>query len=115
VKTGAGTEQRAQQAASDPTQRQAAFAGVQANAITAKKQLLILQTQRSAADTQVKSAEARQKLAETNLSYSIITAPVAGRVTKLSGAKGTYLQWAEHDDVRAPGGLGHGELQGDPA
>jgi membrane fusion protein, multidrug efflux system len=34
--------------------------------------------------------EAGQKLAETNLSYSIITAPVA--VTKLSGAKGTYLQ-----------------------
>jgi membrane fusion protein (multidrug efflux system) len=92
VKTGAGTEQRAQQAASDLTQKQAAYAGAQANAVTAQKQLLILQTQRSAADAQLKSAEAGQKLAETNLSYSIITAPVAGRVTKLSGAKGTYLQ-----------------------
>jgi membrane fusion protein, multidrug efflux system len=92
VKTGAGTEQRAQQAASDLTQKQAAFAGAQANAVTAQKQLLILQTQRGAADAQLKSAEAGQKLAETNLSYSIITAPVAGRVTKLSGAKGTYLQ-----------------------
>jgi membrane fusion protein (multidrug efflux system) len=86
------TEQRAQQAASDLTQKQAAFAGAQANAVTAQKQLLILQTQRSAADAQLKSSEAGQKLAETNLSYSIITAPVAGRVTKLSGAKGTYLQ-----------------------
>jgi membrane fusion protein (multidrug efflux system) len=92
VKTGAGTEQRAQQATSDLTQKQAAHAGAQANAVTAQKQLLILQTQRSAADAQLKSADAGQKLAETNLSYSIITAPVAGRVTKLSGAKGTYLQ-----------------------
>jgi membrane fusion protein (multidrug efflux system) len=92
VRTGAGTEQRAQQAASDLTQKQAAFAGAQANAVTAQKQLLILQTQQSAADAQLKSAEAGQTLAETNLSYTTITAPVAGRVTKLSGAKGTYLQ-----------------------
>jgi membrane fusion protein (multidrug efflux system) len=102
VKTGAGTEQRAQQAASDLTQKQAAFAGAQANAITAQKQLLILQTQRSAADAQLKSAEAGQKLAETNLSYSIITAPVAGRVTKLSGAKGTYLQLGQSITMFVP-------------
>jgi membrane fusion protein (multidrug efflux system) len=61
VKTGAGTEQRAQQAASDLTQKQAAYAGAQANAVTAQKQLLILQTQRSAADAQLKSAEGRPK------------------------------------------------------
>jgi membrane fusion protein (multidrug efflux system) len=92
VRTGSGTEQRAQQASSDFTQKQAAFAGAQLNAVTAQKQLPVLETQRSAADAQLKAAEAGQRLAETNLQYTTIRAPVDGRVTKLSGNKGTYLQ-----------------------
>jgi membrane fusion protein (multidrug efflux system) len=92
VKTGSGTEQRAQQAASDLTQKQAAFAGAQSNAITEQKQLAVLETQRSAADAKLKAAQAGQRLAETNVQYTLIRAPVDGRVTKLSGSKGTYLQ-----------------------
>jgi membrane fusion protein, multidrug efflux system len=92
VKTGSGTEQRAQQASSDLTQKQAAFAGAQSNAITVQKQLAVLETQRSAADAQLKAAQAGQRLAETNVQYTLIRAPVDGRVTKLSGNKGTYLQ-----------------------
>jgi membrane fusion protein (multidrug efflux system) len=92
VKTGSGTEQRAQQASSDLTQKQASLAGAEANAITAQKQLKVLQTQRSAADGQLDAARAGQRLAETNVAYTTITAPVDGRVTKLSANKGTYLQ-----------------------
>jgi membrane fusion protein, multidrug efflux system len=92
VKTGSGTEQRAQQASSDRTQKQAAFAGAQSNAITVQKQLAVLETQRSAADAQLKAAQAGQRLADTNVEYTVIKAPVDGRVTKLSGTKGTYLQ-----------------------
>jgi membrane fusion protein (multidrug efflux system) len=92
LKTGSGTEQRAQQASSDLTQKKAAFAAAQANAFTAQKQLKVLETQRDAADAQRKAAEAGQRLAQTNLGYTVIKAPVDGRVTKLSGARGTYLQ-----------------------
>jgi membrane fusion protein (multidrug efflux system) len=92
VKTGSGTEQRAQQASSDLTQKQAAFAGAQANATTAQKQLAVLETQRSAAGAQLKAMQAAERLAQTNVQYTIIKAPVDGRVTKLSGNVGTYLQ-----------------------
>ena len=92
VKTGSGTEQRAQQASSDLTQKQAALAGAQANAIATQKQLAVLETQRSAADAQLKAAQAGQHLAEINVQYTLIRAPVDGRVTKLSGNRGTYLQ-----------------------
>jgi multidrug resistance efflux pump len=36
--------------------------------------------------------QAGQRLAETNMEYTVIEAPVDGRVTKLSGTKGTYWQ-----------------------
>jgi membrane fusion protein (multidrug efflux system) len=92
VQTGSGTQQRAQQASSDLTQKQAALAAAQANAITTQKQLAVLETQRRAADAQLKAAEAGEMLNATNLSYTEIRAPVAGRVTRLTGAKGSYLQ-----------------------
>jgi membrane fusion protein (multidrug efflux system) len=92
VKTGSGTEQRAQQASSDLTQKQAALAGAEANAVATQKQLAVLETQRSAADAQLKAAQAGQRLAEINVQYTLIRAPVDGRVTKLSGNRGTYLQ-----------------------
>lgn len=44
VKTGSGTEQRAQQASSDLTQKQAALAGAEANAVATQKQLAVLET-----------------------------------------------------------------------
>jgi len=92
VRTGSGTEQRAQQASSDLTQKQAALAAAQANAITEQKQLKVLETQRQAADAQLEAARAGQRLAETNVGYTEIKAPVDGRVTKLSANLGTYLQ-----------------------
>jgi membrane fusion protein (multidrug efflux system) len=102
LKTGTGTQQRAQQAGADLTGKQAANAGAGANAATAEKQLPILEAQRIAAVAQLKSAEAGLRLARANLSYTIITAPVAGRVTKLSGAKGTYLQPGQSFTIFVP-------------
>src|SRR5438067_1145196 len=46
--TGTGTEQRAQQAASDLQQREGVYAAAEANAIAADKQLAVLKTQRDA-------------------------------------------------------------------
>jgi membrane fusion protein (multidrug efflux system) len=90
AKTNAGTVQQAQQARSNLIQSEAAFGGAQANAVAARKQLAVLRTQRQAADAALEVAQAQLKLAEINLSYTVIKAPVAGRVTKLTAAKGIY-------------------------
>jgi membrane fusion protein, multidrug efflux system len=91
-KTGAGTQQRAQQAASNLHQAEAAFAAAKANAKAAEIQLAVLQTQRLEAVGRLDQVRAAQRQAETNLSRTEISAPVASRVTKLSAAKGNYAQ-----------------------
>jgi membrane fusion protein (multidrug efflux system) len=89
---GAGTQQSEQQAKSDFTQKQAAFAAAQASAITAQKQLAVLASQRQGAAAQVEEARANLMLAQTNLDRATISAPENGRVAKLSAAKGAYAQ-----------------------
>jgi membrane fusion protein (multidrug efflux system) len=71
-------------------QDQASFTGAKANAVATRKQLKVLTTQREGAVGQLEAAQAQQKTAETNLGYTVITAPVAGRITKLTAAKGMY-------------------------
>ena len=83
VKKGAVTVEQAQQYASALRQAQANFSAAQANAIATEKQLPVLQAQRQL-------AEAQLELAEANLSRTVITAPVAGRVARLTAAKGNY-------------------------
>jgi membrane fusion protein (multidrug efflux system) len=92
VQKGAGTVQAAQQAASDLTQKQAAFSAAQANLIAAQKQIEVLRTQQEVAKAQGDQARAAQDAAEANLARTIITAPVNGRVTHLTAAKGQYAQ-----------------------
>jgi membrane fusion protein (multidrug efflux system) len=53
-------------------------------------QLPVLQAQRTQAEAQVEQARATLEQAETNLSRTTITAPVAGRVARLTAAKGAY-------------------------
>jgi membrane fusion protein (multidrug efflux system) len=89
---GAGTVQRAQQAASDLTQKRAAFAGAEANAVAADKQLAVLRAQRESAMAQIDQARASLTQAETNLSRTTITAPEESRVANLRTAKGAYVQ-----------------------
>ena len=83
VKKGAVTVEQAQQYSSGLRQAQANFSAAQANAIAAEKQLPVLQAQRQQAEAQLEQAEA-------NLSRTVITAPVAGRVARLTAAKGNY-------------------------
>jgi len=89
---GAGTEQRAQQANSDLTQKRAAFVGAQANAIAAQKQLAVLHAQRESAVAQIDQARASLTQATINLSRTTIEAPVESRVANLKAAKGAYVQ-----------------------
>jgi membrane fusion protein, multidrug efflux system len=90
VKTGSVTVEQAQQYTSDFLQAKANLAAVQANLVATQKQLPVLQTQRKQAEAQVESERAALEQAETNLSRTVVTAPVAGRVANLTAAKGEY-------------------------
>jgi membrane fusion protein (multidrug efflux system) len=92
VPRGAATVQQAQQASSDLQQKQAALRAAQASVVAEQKQIDVLKTQRQSALAQLHQAQANQKQAETNLARTILTASTAGRVTKLSAAKGAYAQ-----------------------
>jgi membrane fusion protein, multidrug efflux system len=83
VKTDSVTVEQAQQYASNLLQAQATFAAAQANAVAIAKQDPVLEAQLGTAEAQLAQAEA-------NLSRTILTAPVAGRVTRLTAAKGGY-------------------------
>ena len=82
-KQDAATVEQAQQYSSNLLQAKASFAAAQANAVATEKQDAVL-------EAQLESARAQLAQAETNLSRTIITAPVAGRVTQLTAAKGAY-------------------------
>ena len=90
VKNGAGTVEAAQQYASGLLQAQANYSAAQRNSIATEKQLPVLRAQRTQADAQLEQARAAQEQTEVNLSRTIITAPVAGRVARLTAAKGNY-------------------------
>ena len=92
LKTGSGTQQRAQQAATDLLQREGAYAATEANAIAADKQLAVLKTQRDAADATLAQARATQQQAQANLDRTVVASPVGGRASKLTAAKGGYAQ-----------------------
>jgi membrane fusion protein, multidrug efflux system len=87
---GSGTVEQAQQYASNLLQSQATLAATQANATATEKQIPVLEAQRDLANGQLAQARATLAQAEANFSRTVITAPVAGRVTKLTAAKGVY-------------------------
>jgi membrane fusion protein (multidrug efflux system) len=89
---GAGTEQAAQQSATTLQQDQAAFDSAGANVVAAEKQVAVLQSQEKSAEAQLKAAEAGRAQAAASLSHTTIEAPVAGRATHISAAKGSYAQ-----------------------
>jgi membrane fusion protein (multidrug efflux system) len=92
LKKGAGTEQAAQQSASTLQQDQATLDSAEANAAAAEKQIAVLQAQKESATAQLQAAEAGRKEAEISLSHTMIKAPVDGRATNISAAKGGYAQ-----------------------
>ncbi|HTE78659.1 MAG TPA: HlyD family secretion protein [Xanthobacteraceae bacterium] len=87
---GTAPIEQAQQYSSNLQQSEAGLAAVQANAVATEKQIGVLQAQRDLAYGQVAQARATLEQAQANLSRTIITAPVSGRVTKLTAAKGAY-------------------------
>ena len=90
VQKGAGSVEQARQYVSNLLQAQANYAAAQANAIATQKHLPVLKAQREVAQAQLEQAHAAQERADANLSRTLITAPVAGRVTRLTAAKGNY-------------------------
>ena len=80
---GTATIEQAQQYSSNLLQAEAAYAAAQANATATEEQDPVLRAQ-------LETAKAQLTQAETNLSRTVITAPVAGRVTQLTAAKGAY-------------------------
>jgi membrane fusion protein, multidrug efflux system len=92
LRRGAGTVEAAQQAASDLTQKQAAFNAAVANEAAAEKQIDVLKTQQEIARAQLDQSKAAEELAEANVSRTLIKAPVDGIATKITGAKGAYAQ-----------------------
>jgi len=89
---GTSTQQQAEQAASTLRQDQAALDSAGADVAAAKSQVTVLQAQEKSAQAKLNQAKATQEQARTTLSRTTITAPVAGRATSISVAKGTYAQ-----------------------
>ena len=83
VAKGAVTVEQAQQYASGLRQAQANFSAAERNVVVTQKQLPVLQAQRQ-------QAVAQLEIAEANFSRTLVTAPEAGRVTRLTAAKGNY-------------------------
>jgi len=71
-------------------QAQATYTAAQRNAIATDKQLPVLQAQHKQADAQLEQARAAEEQAEANFTRTVITAPVAGRVARLTATKGNY-------------------------
>ena len=90
VKQGAVTQEQAQQYVSRLLQARANYDGARANAIANEKQLPVLQAQRLQAQAQWEQVTAAKEQAAANLSRTIITAPVGGRVARLTATKGNY-------------------------
>lgn len=89
---GAGSLQTSQQAESNLRQAQAAYTEAQANVSSAMKNKVAAEAQRTSAQASLKQAEAQKESADQNLNYTTLTAAQPGRVVKISGAKGQFVQ-----------------------
>jgi membrane fusion protein (multidrug efflux system) len=88
VQKGAGTVQRAQQASSDFTGKQAALDAANANKVVAERQIDVLNAQKIGALAQLEQAKAQKDRAAADLARTELRATVEGRVTKLTAAVG---------------------------
>ncbi|UMY20141.1 HlyD family secretion protein [Methylobacterium organophilum] len=89
---GAGTIQQSQSSTSNLQQQQANLTRAQAGVVAAEKQIGSLQAQRASAEAQLGQAKAQRDQARLNLGYTTVTAAQAGRVVRLTGARGEYAQ-----------------------
>lgn len=91
VQKGAGTVQQQQRTKSDLEAQQANDSRAKTGVTSAERQIDVLKAQQKSAEAGLAQAKAQLEQAELNLSYTKITAAQAGRVVKLSGAKGTLV------------------------
>lgn len=89
---GAGSLQTSQQAESNLRQAQASHAEAQASITSAIKSKVAAEAQRNSAQASLKQAEAQKESADQNLNYTTLTAAQPGRVVKIGGAKGQFVQ-----------------------
>lgn len=92
VQGGAGSQQASQQAEANLRQAQAAYSQAQARVTSAMKNKVAAEAQRNSAAASLKQAETQRESAEQNLNYTTLTAAQPGRVVKLSGSKGQFVE-----------------------
>jgi membrane fusion protein (multidrug efflux system) len=91
VQKGAGTVQQQQRTKSDLEAQQANSSRAKTAVLSAERQIDVLKAQKKSAEASLLQAMAQLEQADLNLNYTKITAAQAGRVVKLSGAKGTLV------------------------
>lgn len=89
---GAGSLQAAQQAASNLRQSQASHLQAKASVTSAIKNRAAAEAQRNSAEASLKQAEAQKESADQNLDYTAVVAAQPGRVVRISGAKGQFIE-----------------------
>ena len=92
MKSGSGTIQRAQQTDAALREKSAQLIGEKSALIAANKRIEVLATERAKAAAQLDRARAVEQQAALNLSYTQITAPVAGTVGARSLRVGQFVQ-----------------------
>jgi membrane fusion protein, multidrug efflux system len=92
MKTGSGTIQRAQQTDAALRAQTAQLQQEKSGLLAASKKIEVLSTQRAQAVAQLDHARAVEEQAALNLSYTVITAPVAGTVGARTLRVGQYVQ-----------------------
>ena len=88
VQKGAGTVQRAQQASSDFTGKQAALDAANAAKVSAERQIDVLNAQKLGTAAQLDQSRAQKDRADADLQRTELRATADGRVTKLTAAVG---------------------------
>ena len=92
VTKGAGTLQNEQQRRSALQQAQADLVRTKAALVSAQRQVGSLLAQRKSAEANRDSAGTQVEQAKLNLGYTDMLAPQAGRIARLTGAVGQYVQ-----------------------
>ncbi|MBV8849013.1 MAG: HlyD family secretion protein [Methylobacteriaceae bacterium] len=105
VQRGAGTVQTEQQRRSQYEQAQSDAQRTQAALVAAQKQLGSLEAQRKSAVANRDASQAQVDQAELNVGYTTLTAAQPGRIVRLTGAKGQYVQAGQNITMFVPDNL----------
>ncbi len=92
ARSGAGTVQSEQRAATALAEARAAQQHDQASTRAATQKIAVLETARAQADAELEHAREAARQAKLNLSYTEITAPIAGTIGDRSLRVGQYVQ-----------------------